>query len=1171
MRTAGFRSAVGALLFVALAAGAQAQEFRGRVQGAVTDESAGVMPGTTVVLRNDGTGVEVSRLTNKDGRYLFDYVDPGTYTLTAALSGFKTGVQKNVRVQQRGDVTVDIRLTVGSLEETVTVTEEPVTVQFNTASRDLTVDQEMVKELPSATRNPFQLGMLDPTTINRGSPVETQPYHHRTANEMDIGGGTKYRNDILLDGTPLTAGNKLGYTPPMDAVTEYTIQQNAVDAEFGHSAGGIAVVTMKSGSNEIKGSAYYYGRDAGLNAMSDRATQRHNDNPYWNAGATIGLPLQKNKLFLFAVFEKIENTQTSAGYYTLPTALERQGDFSQSYNADGSLRVIYDPLTSRIVNGQLIRDPFPGNRIPQDRWDPLAAQILGGLWAPNGPGDDATGFNNFTYQQELGFHYYNFSTRLDWNINERWKAYARVSRMKTDQDGNDYTNGNDPLRLRNITGSKRNGWNVAADTVYTFNPSMTLNVRGSFYQAEDKRDYPEMAIGEAGYQGLWPSGWWQPYMADRPLVYSPYLVVDSTARAQFGVQNFWYQEPKGYSLHARLSRYFTKHSLKAGTEIRWKRGQAARFYFTELRFASRETANAWVSPNARTGHPWASFLLGAMDTNNNVSNTRYTPPQTANTEMYGFYIQDDFRVSNKLTLNLGLRYEYQGGLWDPQNRLPQRLDLGQPIPGMAETIDPRIPANIRAMMAQSAGQNSYLYNGAFYFTEEGNNRKTNAWKLGFMPRLGLAWRLDDKTAVRAGYGRFITPTELANSERDSLGEMDLGAFSPITNVLSPANGVPQAYLSNPFPQGLTPAYGQQYGTYTNLGDAITIDEYEQRTPISDRINVSIQRELPYKVVVDATVLVNFISHDQYSENLNLADPRLSYAYGAETTRSVANPFFNYGTVETFPGALRRQATVSTGQLLRPYPQYGDIIQTGTDLRKSRYQSLQLRLQRPFRNGFSFLFSYAYVKTQSQWYFDVQDDYDGILTWMDFGVTQSGRTGAPAVVSDPAHRFAAAATVEIPVGRGRRFGANLGPALNAIAGGWQISGIYTHTSGAPLIFTGAMVAPTSVAQVGEVGANNYWFDTTGFAQQPAFTRRSNPWYFEGLNGPGFTNLDLTLSKSFKLRGRTRLQLRLDAFNALNGMNWANPTLTVTASDFGRTNAQAGGYYGRQLQYSARLEF
>jgi len=205
MSTARSRVAWSAILLFAVAAGvAQAQEFRGRVQGIVTDTTGAIVPGVGVVLRNDNTGVESSRTTNKDGWYLFDYVDPGTYSLTAALSGFKTELRKAVRVQQRADLTVDFKLELGSLVETVSVTEAPLGLQFTTATRDLTVEQEMVKELPSSTRNPFQLAILDPITVNRGSTVETQPYHHRTANEVDVGGGARYRNDIVLDGTPLT-------------------------------------------------------------------------------------------------------------------------------------------------------------------------------------------------------------------------------------------------------------------------------------------------------------------------------------------------------------------------------------------------------------------------------------------------------------------------------------------------------------------------------------------------------------------------------------------------------------------------------------------------------------------------------------------------------------------------------------------------------------------------------------------------------------------------------------------------------------------------------------------------------------------------------------------------------------------------------------------------------
>ncbi len=1153
---------------------AVAQEHRGRIQGVVVDATGGVMPGVSLNLRNVATGIQFSRLSNEEGRYVFDYVDPGTYALTAELSGFKKLVQQNILVQQRGDVTVNLKMEMGAITESITVEVSPVALQFNTATRDLTIETRMVRELPSATRNPFQLAMLDPTIINRGNTSETQPYHHRTSNEMDIGGGTKYRNDVLLDGTPLTAGNKLGYTPPMDAITEYTVQQNSVDAEFGHSAGGIAVLTMKSGTNQIHGSAYFYGRNPDLNAITDRATRRHSNTPYWNSGGTLGMPIKKNKLFVFGVFEKIENTQASPGTYTLPTALERQGDFSQSFTKDGKLRVIYDPTSTRLSGSTYVRDPFANNKVSVLNQDAVARRLLDNLWTTSASGDDPTRLNNFKYLNELNFHYYNVSARIDYQINEKWKAFARVSRMKTDQDQVDFTGGGDPLKMRNVTGSKRNGWNVAADIVYTMSPTMTLNIRGSYYQVEDKRDYPEMAVTETDYKSIWPTTWWtdgkSDYMAGRPLVYFPHVVVDSNNYARFGVQNFWYQQPAGYSVHGRLSKYLTKHWLKVGTEARWKRGNAARFYFGDFRFSSQETGRDMAKAEAATGHPWASFLIGAINPSN--SNVRYNVLQFANTEMYAFYLQDDFKVSQALTLNLGLRYEYEGGLWDPKYRLPQRLDLNDPISGMRETIDPLIPADVKSKMSESSGKNSYSYNGAFHFSEPGNKRKTAMDRNGFMPRAGLAWRLNDRSVIRAGYGRFVVPSSLANSERDTLGEIDLGGFTPTTVVPSVQAGIPRAYLANPFPLGLDPIIGKSYGRYTNLGSAVTIDEYQQRPPISDRINVSFQRQLPGRLITDVTYFINFVSRDQYSLNLNMMDPRLSYKYKADLEKTVANPFYNYATPETFPGAtLRNSKTVKVSTLLVPYPQYGNITQTGTDLRKARYQSLQLRTQRAFANGFSFLASYAYVVSKAQWFFDEQDEYDGALTWMDFTVTQSGGSGSPQVTSDPKHRFVSAGAWELPIGRGRSLGSGIAPALNHVVGGWQIAGVYTYTSGAPLIFTRNAIAPASVAKIGETGMGNYWFDTSGFAKQAAYTRRTNPWYFDGLVGPGFKNLDLSLSKRFELSERFGLQVRLETINALNGMNWVNPQLNETASDFGKTNTQLTGYFGRQLQYAIRLEF
>ncbi|BDC50543.1 hypothetical protein F183_A28590 [Bryobacterales bacterium F-183] len=1128
-----------------------AQSARGRVQGAITDASGGVVPGASITLQNDATGIAVVRQSSGNGLYLFDQVDPGIYTLTVKQASFATMVQKNVEVPQRGDVTVDVAMKVADLTQTVTVDASPVAVQFNTADRTMTVQGSLFKELPLVSRNPATLAALDPSV--NGDWTRNANFDHYAANAYDLGGRTQGRNEVLIDGSPLANSAKLGYNPPVEAVSEYAVRQNAIDAEFGHNAGGVITMSMKSGTNEIHGSAYYFGGNRNWNAITNRITRQHSQSTSWNGGATVGLPIIRNKLFLFTSYERQIDSSYLTGTYTLPTTLERQGDFSQSLFTDRRQRTIYDPLTSRIVNNRVIRDPFAGNLIPQQRFDRVSTMVLKNLWAPNNAGDDATGLNNFKYDETRPYRYYNLSNRVDWQVNDKLKTFGRVSFFRTNQDATDYTNGADVLKLRRTEGSIRNGMNIAGDLVYTITPTTAFTFRGSYYKTEDRRAYPAMDIGQEGYTSLWPSKWWQQYVGERPILYFPNMQVPSGDT--FGVRNFWWQQPLGYNFSGLLNKYYSKHALKFGADLRYKRGWAARFNsIANLTFNAGNTADTNAGAAVNTGAPWASFLLGAMDPA--ASNAQTVPIQKSNTEMYAFYVQDDFKVSRNLTLNLGLRYEYEGGIWDPENRLPQRLDLSDPIPGLQAAIDPRIPADVKARMAESAGAKTYSYTGAFYFTEDGSRRQTSSDKFQFMPRIGLAYRLGDKTAVRVGYGRFYTPTTLTDSGNEPLGSLNLAAFSPVTEALPSLVGVPQAFLSDPFPQGLTPAYGKQYGRNTNLGDNITLSEYERRPPISDRINFSVQHEIFAKTVLDVTYFKNFVSRDLLSINLNQMDPRLSYKYGADLSRTVANPFFNYGTVDQFPGALRRQATVSIATLLRPFPQYGNITQNFVDLGRFRNQSFQVRLQRSFDKGYSYMFSYAYVTANAQQFYDEQDQYDMKLS----------------TVRDPnaTQRFVGVGAWGIPFGKGHRFGASAPKVVDMALGGWQLSGIYTYRNGSLLNF-GAMVAPSSVTQLNNTGSSQYWFDVTGFGRLPAFTRRANPLYYDNLRGPSFRNVDAVLSKRFAVFERFRPEFRLEAYNAFNAINWANPTLNIAASDFGRTNSLVAGNAGRQLRYALRVEF
>lgn len=1125
------------------------QDLRGRVQGVVTDGSGAVIPAAEVTLRNVNTNDSAERQTNETGLYSFDFVLPGTYELRVESEGFRSFVQQNILVQTRADLTVDVALEVGAITEVITVEESPVAVSFSDTTLETTLDTKMANELPIIHRNPFLLAQLDPAVNYRGGQ-ETSPYHHWAASQMDVGGNTDRKNNILLDGVPQLVGAKGTYVPAMDAVSEVNVQQNAVDAEYGHSAGGVLSVQMKSGTNDFHGTAYYFGRNPALNARPNPLTSQESvvRRNVW--GVTSGNPIVKNKVFNFFSYEGQDTREPRSQALTLPTQAERGGDFSNSLNGSGGLREIYDPFTTIITGTNTSsRERFANNVIPTSRLDSSSQNILSNVWEPNNPGDNASNRNNFRFTFPQTFKYYNISNRTDWNVNDKVKVFYRISRIHTTQSDPDFTGGS-PLQRKD--GSARNTWQTSGDVVWTINPTTVFNVRGSWSKINDSYDSPDVEIGEAGLDQIWPGNpWYASHVRDVPKIFHPEIDVRADSRSRFGRSGFWFQVPKTYNWDIKLSKTMGKHSLKVGHQYRAQRVNAARPRGMLFRFDPHETADTIFAPNTgQVGHAWASMLLGTVS--DSSSRVQTVPVNRPHVDVYGFYVHDDFKLNQRVTLNLGVRYEYETAMRDPERRLSRTIDFGAPLQGVIDNMG-QFPAEALALRNQPVN-----ITGAWRFTDDNNRGTWNAQTNVILPRAGIAIRLDDKTALRIGYARYAVPPLQNRDMVAILGSTPYPGFTATTNPLGPLEGIPRSLMADPFPTGgansnpLIEPFGKRFGEYAVVGssDGIPFDQ-DLKTGMNDRINLTLQRELPGRVVVDTTFFMNFGFNHSRDINLNLTDPRIGFANGSALNQRVDNPFF--GVPQEFcPGSLCNNRQVTVGSLLRPYPHLGNVNLQGSGIRNERYKSFQLKLQKPFANGFNFLVSYAYSVGQNEEFYDNVDVFDRNLTF------QKDRQNG--------QKLNIAGIYELPFGRGRQFGGDMPKALDYVIGGWSLSGIYSYLQGEILLFPGALVSgDPSISN----GTRERWFNTDAFERLPAFTRRANPWTHDGVRGPSFRNIDMTINKKFDITEILALELRMESYNLTNSFMGRNPDTNPTSGNFGAITRQLATHSGREWQYSARF--
>jgi hypothetical protein len=1141
----------------------QAQDYRGRIQGTVTDASSAVVPGANVVLLNTKTGIKAVRQTNETGHYLFDFMEPGTYTLSVEATGFSGFVQENITLQTRADLTVDAALKTGAVQETIRVEASAVAVQFNTSKLETTVDSVLTGKMPQYNRSPFLLAQLDPSVIPSVGNGDWNPYNSWGPTSLSVGGGATHTNDLQVDGSPTGVGVKNSYQPILDSVEEVNVQQNTVDAEYGHSAGSAITMTTKSGTNQFHGLAYYQGQYPWANAQENRLYQTINLDRKNIYGGTFGNPILKNKLFNFFAFEGWKYTQPGSFVETVPTDLERKGDYSQSLNGTGGLRTIYDPNSDGTA-----RTPFPGNVIPPSRIDPIAAKYTSQLWAANAPGIGAYHTNNYAIALPVSYPYKNFSDRVDYNVNDKLRIYGRVGIIRTPAATSNPTGS--PL-FENDRGSTRNATEYTGNVTYTLNSTTVLNVRGDYHSFVDASNFVQ-ASGAPTFATIWPNQtFYAPVYADSgvPKLVPRMSILDQTGTnqlVQMGAQNgWWHQTPNGEGIAAQISQQRGKHYLKAGVEWRLSQvlsaltGENPGFGF-DAAPTSSTYLNPYSGPTNKSGDGYATFLLGAVAPVNAGNQYCWACGSTSmpinivpNTEdnYYSAFVNDDWKISQKLTLNLGLRYEYTTPFYDAQNRMTAPLDLTRPnsvIQGV------QMPAAV-----QQYYPGTWNLNGAYQF-ESGS---TPVWNKGWgsiSPRVGFAYRLNDKTSIRAGYGRYYTPWEQVNSY--GMEGANYYGFSVTSGAPNAILGVPQMSLSNPFPASnpLTQATGKSLGANTGLGDSVSFVNPDRPLQHSDRVNVGVQTALPGGIVADVTYFFNFtnqscngdITGNCYTtKNIDQMDPRLYYKYGDVLNQSVANPFYGLN----MPGPLANQKQVSVASLMTPYPQYTGISETdGISGALSHYQSLQIKLQKRFSKGYSFLAGYNYHREQDQVYYDSVAQYTNKFTWLDGGT--------------PRNRLTISGTWELPFGRGRTYLGGMNRLVDAIVGGWNATGLATYQSGTPIKFAGLNVT-------GNPGSNipsGAFFNPSAVTNQDPHVEPTSAWFFSGVNGPHFFNMDASLVKDFHLTERFKFSMRMDAFNALNNANYAGPNMNPgDPSTFGRSTNLLNNTFGRQLQLGLRLSF
>jgi Carboxypeptidase regulatory-like domain len=1024
------------------------------VVGTVFDSSRATVSGATVKLTHSATNAVTEVHTDQHGEYRTPSLKIGEYVIAVEADGFKQSNQRGV-VLEIGDVRkLDVELEVGQASESVSVEAEAPLLQASDSTVGDVINNHQIEELPLNGRDYLQLANLSSGTIPAAQGVE-------------IGGQPGTQVAFLLDGQDNNnqqistghSGQKEVVKPSVDAIEEFKVVTNGYSAEFGRSSSGVVSVAIKSGTNELHGSAFEFIRNDVVDAKNLFATYKP---PYKRNqfGASAGGPVIRNKTFIFGDFEATYIREYTTTLSTVPTAAERAGIFPSK---------IIDPYTG---------SPYPGNQIPLASIDPVALKILSFVPLPQ----TSAATNNYNYQSPSNQDAHRWDLRVDQILDEKQNLFFRFSDQVVDtavsavlppDNGQYYAgSGADTANSKSVVLGYNRIWTA----------SVVSSIRAGWNDLAWTNYFPNQSLTGVGIPGV-PTA--NPGFSEMVITGYPSLGVSNVPNADASQDR---------QLSGDVTWTKGRHNLKFGVQQYW----------LQTNFLSSQLSSGVFQFDGQyTKNPLADFLLGAAYTNS-LSNYSYLELRTPWTN---FFAQDDWKVSQKLTLNIGLRYELD----------PPSLQKNNTIANFDEDTNPGHPTLVLA-----GSQGSGIADRAL------QNVNYKQWA----PRLGVAYSLDSKTVIRAGAGTFYSNM----ITEGGMQSLELNPPFALRSVFTTNKNVPPTLiLSNGFASNAL-----------SLANASNVElaSYDRRgvTPTDYQWNFNIQRQLPGGILLEVGYYGNKLDHMWRQIDGNPAPP--------EAGNINSNRLYHSTVV---PG---------TGDAIT----LANIVRIQKD-GWSDYNSLQAKLVKRYRNGLTFIASYAYSKTIAL------GDTAGVQNQQDWMADKSVSS------LDMTQHFVGSAVYELPFGRGRQFGSNWNRFTNGVLGGWSFAPIFTVDTGLPLNVTvngnpsntGSGVDRPNVVGKWQLANPSVgeWFNTAAFVANAPYT------YGDAgrniIRGPGLVDLDLALHKSFRITERVSAQLRVESFNATNTPALGAPNTVLGNALFGQITATAVGTSSRDNQLGLKVVF